>query len=115
CADGCPHSAQRLYLTEGFGLSFAPPADGAPAFDEYVSDPAKPVPYIPRPVSFADRPAWQTWLVSDQRTVADRPDVLTYQTEPLAEPVSLAGAPVVHLLASTSGTDSDWVVKLIDV
>jgi putative CocE/NonD family hydrolase len=119
CAAGCAAKPRPLYLTAGFGLSFAAPADpsepAAAAFDEYVSDPAKPVPYIPRPVRFADRDAWRTWLVSDQRAVADRPDVLTYQSEPLTAPVRLAGAPLVHLVASTSGTDSDWVVKLIDV
>jgi uncharacterized protein len=84
-------------------------------FDEYVSDPAKPVSYLPRPVHFADGEAWRRWLVTDQRFVADRPDVLTYVTEPLTAPLRVSGAPVAHLVASTSGTDSDWVVKLIDV
>ncbi|MBA4138698.1 MAG: glutaryl-7-ACA acylase [Opitutus sp.] len=107
-----------LYLHENFSLSFdAPPAHaaGAAGFDEYISDPAKPVPYQPRPVKFEDSEAWRRWLVGDQRFVADRPDVLTYVTEPLTEPLHLAGAPIAHLVASTSGTDSDWVVKLIDV
>ncbi len=85
------------------------------AYDEYVSDPAKPVPYQPRPVRFADSDAWRRWLLVDQRAFADRTDVLTYQTPPLTEPVRIAGTPVVNLVASTSGTDSDWVVKLIDV
>jgi len=80
-----------------------------------VSDPAKPVPYVPRPVHFADRQSWTTWLVQDQRFVDGRPDVLTYMTEPLTAPLRVAGAPQVDLYASTSGTDSDWVVKLIDV
>jgi putative CocE/NonD family hydrolase len=84
-------------------------------FDEYVSDPAKPVPYIPRPVQFADRGAWQRWLLTDQRSAADRTDVLTYTSEVLTAPVHIGGAPLVNLFASTSGTDSDWVVKLIDV
>jgi putative CocE/NonD family hydrolase len=75
----------------------------------------KPVPYRPRPVDPADGMGWRTWLVTDQRFVDGRPDVLTYETEPLKEPMKLSGEPVVHLLASTSGTDSDWVVKLIDV
>jgi hypothetical protein len=99
-------------------LSFAPPAAAAQpgaAYDEYVSDPAKPVPYQLRPVRFADSDAWRRWLVSDQRVFADRTDVLTYMTAPISESVRLSGAPVVHLFASTSGTDSDWVVKLIDV
>jgi hypothetical protein len=101
-------------LSTGFGLSFNPP-QGSAAYDEYVSDPAKPVPYMPRPVRFADSDAWRRWLVSDQRTVADRTDVLSYETPPLTEAVRISGAPVVNLVASTSGTDSDWVVKLIDV
>ena len=89
--------------------------DSASAYDEYVSDPAKPVPYMPRPTRFSDTDSWRRWLVSDQRAVVDRPDVLAYATPPLTEPVRISGAPVVHLVASTSGTDSDWVVKLIDV
>jgi putative CocE/NonD family hydrolase len=119
CASGCATTATPLYLTAGFGLSFTAPAErnqSAPtAFDEYVSDPAKPVPYLPRPVRFADGEAWRTWLLRDQRFAADRPDVLTYQTPVLTEPVRIAGAPMVNLVASTSGADSDWVVKLIDV
>ena len=86
-----------------------------PRFDEYVSDPAKPVPYRPRPVDEADGSGWRTWLVNDQRFVDGRPDVLTYVSEPLTKPMKLSGEPIVHLMASTSGTDSDWVVKLIDV
>jgi len=84
-------------------------------FDEYVSDPAKPVPYVPRPMQLNDRSVWTRWLLTDQRSVDGRPDVLTYVSEPLTAPLHLAGAPTVHLFASTSGTDSDWVVKLIDV
>ncbi len=114
CDTGCAARPKPLYLTAGFSLSFAPPAGGV-AFDEYVSDPAKPVPYVPRPVRFADSDAWKRWLVTDQRTVADRTDVLAYVTQPLTEPLRVSGAPVVNLVASTSGTDSDWVVKLIDV
>jgi putative CocE/NonD family hydrolase len=118
CESGCAVKSTPLYLTSGFGLSFtAPehPAADSPAYDEYVSDPAKPVPYVPRPVSFADRDAWKRWLVTDQRAVDGRPDVLSYVTPVLAEPVRISGAPTVNLVASTSGTDSDWVVKLIDV
>jgi putative CocE/NonD family hydrolase len=114
--EGCATAARPLYLANGFGLSFDRPAGaGAEAFDEYVSDPAKPVPYIPRPVRFADGDAWKKWLVSDQRGVADRTDVLTYVSEPLTAPMKISGIPTVNLFASTSGTDSDWVVKLIDV
>ncbi len=85
------------------------------AADAYVSDPAKPVPYIPRPVRFADSDRWKQWLVMDQRSVADRTDVLTYATPVLTKAVRIGGAPVADLFAATSGTDSDWVVKLIDV
>jgi uncharacterized protein len=66
-------------------------------------------------VGFLDSVRWQTWLVTDQRSVADRTDVLTYQTPVLTAPVRISGAPVANLVAATSGTDSDWVVKLIDV
>jgi putative CocE/NonD family hydrolase len=91
------------------------PSAAAAGYDEYVSDPAKPVPFIPRPARFADGDAWRRWLLMDQRFVADRTDVLSYVTPVLTEPVRVSGAPVVHLVASTSGTDADWVVKLIDV
>ena len=115
CEEGCPVKSRPLYLTAKGGLSFDPPADANAKYDEYVSDPAKPVPYRPRPVDPADGTGWRTWLVTDQRFVDGRPDVLTYETEPLKEAMKLSGEPMVHLLASTSGTDSDWVVKLIDV
>jgi putative CocE/NonD family hydrolase len=117
CDSGCAARPTPLYLAPSFGLSFTAPAaqSGAAAYDEYVSDPAKPVPYLPRPVRFSDTDAWRRWLVTDQRFVADRTDVLTYSTAPLSTPVRISGAPVVHLFASTSGTDADWVVKLIDV
>ncbi|WP_395442978.1 CocE/NonD family hydrolase [Caulobacter sp. UC70_42] len=108
---------KNLYLEAKGGLGFEAPAaaKGAGAYDEYVSDPAKPVPYIPRPMQFGDRSRWTQWLVTDQRGVDGRPDVLTYTSEPLKEPLKIAGVPKVNLVASTSGTDSDWVVKLIDV
>jgi uncharacterized protein len=116
CESGCASRSRPLYLQAHFGLDFtAPPARNGSPYDEYVSDPAKPVPYIPRPVHFQDREAWQRWLVTDQRAVADRTDVLSYTSEVLTEPLHIGGAPLVNLYASTSGTDSDWVVKLIDV
>lgn len=119
CEKGCASAAQRLYLQADFRLDFRMPAPaaakGAAAFDEYVADPAKPVPYMPRPVSFADGDAWRRWLVSDQRAVADRTDVLTYVSEVLDRPLQISGQPWVNLFASSSGSDSDWVVKLIDV
>ncbi|HEY1911994.1 MAG TPA: CocE/NonD family hydrolase, partial [Vicinamibacterales bacterium] len=118
CDDGCATKSKPLYLTGDFGLSFSRPSPAGAArtsFDEYVSDPAKPVSYVPRPARFADGSVWQRWLLIDQRFVADRPDVLSYVTPPLTEPVHVAGAPIVNLMASTSGSDSDWVVKVIDV
>ena len=102
-----------LYLGDRFTASFTAP--GAAGHDDYVSNPQKPVPFIPRPISMADRQQWTTWLVHDQRFVSDRPDVLVYQTTTLDKPVHIMGAPQVDLFAATSGTDSDWVVKLIDV
>ncbi|HEX5234380.1 MAG TPA: CocE/NonD family hydrolase [Silvibacterium sp.] len=115
CDAGCANNSQAMYLTAGGGLSFHAPEEAGAKFDEYVSDPAKPVPYTPRPVFTGDEEAWRTWLVHDQRFVEDRTDVLTYETEPLTEGLRVSGAPMVNLYASTSGTDSDWVVKIIDV
>jgi len=115
CDTGCSDKSQPLYLTGDGSLSFRAPDAGAPKYDEYVSDPSKPVPYRPRPVFSGDGEAWRTWLVKDQRFVDGRPDVLTYVSEPLTKPLRLSGAPQVNLYASTSGSDSDWVVKLIDV
>lgn len=116
CSDGCAAPLRPLYLQAGFGLGFEKPgAGGASASDSYVSDPAKPVPYILRPLRFGDRERWAPWLVSDQRAVADRTDVLVYQTAELTAPVRVSGEPVADIFAATSGTDADWVVKLIDV
>jgi putative CocE/NonD family hydrolase len=103
---------RRLYFHEGGKLSFEPPGSKE-AFDAYVSDPANPVPYRPRPIDFAS--GWTTWLVEDQRFVDHRPDVLTWSTEPLANDLTVSGKVAAHLFASTTGTDSDWILKLIDV
>jgi len=115
CDKGCASKPQPLYLEADGKLAFQAPDAAAAKYDEYVSDPAKPVPYQPRPVHFADHDAWTRWLLNDQRFVDGRPDVLTYVSQPLTEPLHIGGAPVVNMYASTSGTDSDWVVKLIDV
>jgi uncharacterized protein len=115
CDQGCANKSRPLYLTAGGGLSFSAPDASAAKYDEYVSDPSKPVPYRARPVVEADGDAWRHWLVDDQRFVDGRPDVLTFVTEPLTAPLRVSGAPVVNLYASTSGSDSDWAVKLIDV
>jgi putative CocE/NonD family hydrolase len=101
-----------LYLNAGARVSFTAPAAGAAAFDEYVSDPAKPVPFRPRPI---DNGSWSRWLVDDQRETSGRTDVAAFTSDVLTEPVKISGQPLVNLMASTSGTDSDWVVKLIDV
>ncbi|WP_275896053.1 CocE/NonD family hydrolase [Sphingomonas crusticola] len=106
----------KLYLKPGMRAGFEP-ATGAAATADYVSDPAHPVTFVPRPiqpVGYADD-HWVAWLTTDQRHAASRPDVLTFTSDVLTTPVTIAGQPVVHLNASTSGTDSDWVVKLIDV
>jgi len=113
CETGCGAPLKPLYLAENFGLGFSAPA--AAGSDNYVSDPAKPVPYLPQPISFGDGERWRTWLVTDQRFAADRTDVLTYETATLTEPLRLGGAPIADLFAATTGTDADWVVKLIDV
>jgi putative CocE/NonD family hydrolase len=104
---------KSLYLRAGGRLSFDPPKsnDDDTAFDEYISDPAKPVPYTG--CTALDRRA--EYMTDDQRFAATRTDVLTYQTEVLTEDVTLAGPLVARLHASTSGTDSDFVVKLVDV
>jgi uncharacterized protein len=115
CEKGCTTPLKPLYLEAGFALGFAKPAGSGAAADSWVSDPAKPVPYLPRPVRFSDSDRWKQWLVTDQRSVADRTDVLTYETPVLTTSVRIGGAPVADLFAATSGTDSDWVVKLIDV
>jgi putative CocE/NonD family hydrolase len=120
-----------LYLRAGFRLSFeesgASGASGASEsrnsalsanFDDYMSDPSKPVPYRARPsqpVGYEPPFTWTQWLVDDQREPSGRTDVLTYTSEVLTAPVHILGQPVANLVASTSGTDSDWVVKLIDV
>jgi putative CocE/NonD family hydrolase len=98
-----------LYLQTGGKLSFTAPADES--FDEYISDPAKPVPYI------AEQAAGMTreHMTEDQRFAASRTDVLVYQTEPLDHDVTIAGPLTPSLFVSTTGTDSDFVVKLVDV
>jgi putative CocE/NonD family hydrolase len=115
CDRGCDHPSKPLYLEADGKLSFDAPQSGSAQSDAYVSDPAKPVPFTPRPFYEADHEAWTTWLVHDQRFVDGRSDVLTWETEPLTAPLRVSGAPMVHLYASTTGSDSDWVVKLIDV
>jgi hypothetical protein len=104
----------NLYLDDRFSLSLNAPIAGE-SHDDYVSDPAHPVPFVPVPVNMRDRAMWGSWLVSDQRHASTRPDVVTYVSAPLKAPLQIHGQPQANLFASTSGTDSDWVVKLIDV
>ncbi len=118
CAAGCAVKPTPLYLRAGLTLSFTAPHAGESSFDEYVSDPGKPVPFVARPVHLNDAAGpdtWRTWLVSDQREASGRPDVLVFTSAVLTAPVKISGQPVANLMASTSGTDSDWVVKVIDV
>jgi putative CocE/NonD family hydrolase len=130
CASGCTIKSTPLYLNAGSAAvptagriagpraEFAAPRAGGAAFEEYVSDPAKPVPYRSRPVqptTYQENIFWRQWLASDQREASGRPDVATFVSDVVTAPVKIAGQPVANLYASTSGTDSDWVVKLIDV
>jgi hypothetical protein len=117
CESGCTHATKALYLQPGNRLGFEAPAGGE-AFTEYVSDPARPVPFRARPIQqmgYAPGQTWAQWLTDDQREAAGRTDVITFTSAVLSKPLLISGQPVVHLVASTSGTDSDWVVKLIDV
>jgi len=104
---------RNLYFHSDRQLSFDPPKGAQAQFDSYVSDPATPVPYRPRPIQV--RSGWPVWLVEDQRFVDGRPDVLTLESETLMNDLTVSGRIIANLFASTSGTDSDWIVKLIDV
>ncbi len=105
-------------MKAGLALSFTAPGAGDAPFDEYMSDPSKPVPFRARPiqpVGYSAGMTWAEWLVDDQREASGRPDVLVFTTDVLKAPVKISGQPAVNLIASTTGTDADWVVKLIDV
>jgi uncharacterized protein len=111
CASDCTIRPTPLYLSAGLKLSFTAPSPTDIKFDEYVSDPAKPVPFRARPI---DDSTWSQWLVDDQREASGRPDVAVFVSDVLTAPVKISGQPIANLIASTSGTDSDWVVKVID-
>jgi putative CocE/NonD family hydrolase len=111
CENGCTIKPTPLYLNAGLNAGFAAKS-AAPGYEEYVSDPSKPVPFRARPI---DPTSWARWLVDDQREMSGRPDVLAFTSGVLTEPVKISGQPIVNLIASTSGTDSDWVVKVIDL
>ena len=107
-----------LYLGDASSVGFSAPGGGGSAYDEYLSDPAKPVPFRARPIQPVgyDLPlTWPQWLVDDQREASGRPDVLVYASTVLTTPVTIRGQPIANLIAATSGSDADWVVKLIDV
>lgn len=111
CESGCAAPLTPIYVGPDGTLSFDAPSAGGVS---YISDPEKPVPHLPRPVNFNDG-RWGDWLVSDQRHADGRPDVLTFQTDVLTQPVRVSGAPIANLFAKISGSDVDFVVKLIDV
>jgi putative CocE/NonD family hydrolase len=116
CAPGCAIVPQKVYLQPDGQLGMTAPA--AAAVETYVSDPAKPVPFLPRPIHLrgeAGETSWQTWLVSDQRDAAARTDVLSFSSAVLTAPLKISGEPIANLIASTTGTDGDFIVKLIDV
>jgi putative CocE/NonD family hydrolase len=118
CPRGCTVKSAPLYLSSGLKTSFTAPRASDSQFEEYVSDPAKPVPFRARPIQptgYDTCAQWPCWLVDDQREASGRPDVLALTSDVLGESVKISGQPVVNLIASTSGTDSDWVVKVIDV
>ena len=118
CASGCAVKSRPLYLEANFKAGFAAPAASGAGYDEYTSDPAKPVPFRARPnqpIGYDPPLTWVQWLVDDQREASGRTDVLSYASDVLTTPVKISGQPVANIIASTSGTDADWVVKVIDV
>ena len=118
CASGCTIHATPFYLNTGLTLSLTAPAPNGPAFDAYVSDPAKPVPFRKRPiqpVGYDNGLTWPDWLADDQREASGRTDVLAFESGVLTTSVKISGPPIANLIASTDGTDADWVVKVIDV
>jgi putative CocE/NonD family hydrolase len=112
CTSGCLIHPTPFYLRAASKASFDKAKSGEGAYAEYISDPAKPVPYRARPI---DGTSWRRWLVDDQREASGRPDVAVFTSDVLTAPVKISGEPMVNLVASTSGTDSDWVVKVIDL
>jgi uncharacterized protein len=120
CASGCAVKPTPFYLNAGMKAGFGAPKQSDSAYEEYVSDPAKPVPFRARPA----RPVgydpekgltWPLWLVDDQREASGRTDVLAFTSDVLTAPLKISGQPIANLVASTTGTDADWVVKVIDV
>jgi uncharacterized protein len=110
-------SRRKLFLQPGGGLSYATPSSARESFTQYVSDPAKPVPYQVRPIrpDTASDSRWANWLADDQRPSSDRTDTISFVSPPLTEPLTVSGPIAATLFASTTGSDADWVVKLIDM
>ncbi|GGE66510.1 CocE/NonD family hydrolase [Massilia psychrophila] len=121
CASGCAIKPAALRLAAGQRLALGGEAgsNAGKDYDEYVADPAKPVPYRARPMKNgydeAKGQSWPRWLADDQREASGRTDVLTFTSDILTAPLKISGEPIANLIASTSGTDSDWVVKVIDL
>ena len=116
--EGTPRPSAIYHLGSGLTVSAEAPKAGAASFEEFVSDPAKPVPFRARPiqpVGYDNGLTWPQWLTDDQREASGRTDVLAFVSEPLTVPLRISGEPVANLVASTTGTDADWVVKVIDV
>lgn len=117
--DWTPKNGQKreLYLQANGKLGFEKPAEKGDAFDSYVSDPTNPVPYRKTPVlqTYTQGSSWGAWLVDDQRHLEGRKDVVSWQTDILGADLTITGDVIANIFASTSGSDSDWVVKLIDV
>jgi putative CocE/NonD family hydrolase len=117
CETGCAPKPAPFYLNAGAMAGFDAPKRGEVPYDEYVSDPSRPVPFRARPsqpIGYDPPLTWPQWLVDDQREASGRPDVLTFASEALTKPTKISGQPIANIVASTSGTDADWVVKLID-
>jgi putative CocE/NonD family hydrolase len=118
CESGCAPKPTPLYLNADSKLGFSGVRSSDSAYDEYISDPAKPVPYRTRPsqpMGYGDGLTWSEWLVDDQREFSGRQDVLVFRGEVLKSAVKISGQPIANLVASTTGSDSDWVVKVIDL
>jgi putative CocE/NonD family hydrolase len=117
CSSGCAIKPAALRLGANQKLTLG--GAGGQGYDEYIADPAKPVPYRARPMQMgydeAKGQSWPRWLTDDQREASGRTDVVTFTSDVLTAPVKISGEPIANLIASTSGTDSDWVVKVIDV
>ena len=112
CERGCTVKPTPLYLNGGLMASFDASKSDKTGYEEYISDPSKPVPFRARPI---DGTTWRQWLVDDQREQSGRPDVLVFTSDVLNAQVKISGEPIANIIASTSGTDSDWVVKVIDL